>query len=193
MFRTNLPSLRSMTSAGAACAFGALAIWSGMALAAPPPIKLSEPVDVNVVGEPDRSVEIQRPGDALSPECQGSQGCFVAHRVVCTSSPNSCLAERDIGAEGFLLHYVSFSVAARDSIGCGAFVSLVGRTESSGIITEMLQITTAGDATEATTLALPVPIRLRPGDTLQVGATDAAAGGRCYVNAIFGGVQPGGN
>lgn len=187
MFRTNHhPSLRSMTSAGAACAFGALAIWSGMALAAPPPLKLSEPVDVNVVGELDRSVEIERPGAASAPE-------FVTRHVGCTSSPNSCLAERDIGAEGFLLHYISFSVAARDSIGCSASVQLVGRADGSGNITTMLTITTAGNATEATTLALPVPIRLRPGDTLQAGASDAAGGGRCYVNAIFGGVQPGGN
>jgi hypothetical protein len=182
MFRAKYPTLRSMTISCTACALAVLSTWLGMAHAAPPPVKLSEPVDVNVVGELDRSVEIRRPGERVAPD-------FITHHVTCISSPNSCLEQREVGAEGFVLHYISLSVAARDSIGCQVSANIVGHADGAGFITTMLQIATSGNATEVTTLALPVPIRLREGDMVRAGASDAAAGGRCIVHALFGGVR----
>ena len=146
------------------------------AFAIPPII---EPVDVNVISEPDRSIDSSE---------------FAALPVSCISTDTRpCLTEREIDGDGFLLHYVHLVLDGRQSSstrGCGGDVRIgVLQDDLSIFQWDLFRIQTDPNSSVVHTLVLPSPIRLKPGDKIATGATNAVGGVECFARAIFGGKQ----
>lgn len=130
------------------------------------------------------------PGSSVEPFRSSPGPGFFGYPITCTSDRSSSCSTRADLSETFLLQYVQLSVRSDPGAGCSGSARIVVFLDTPGTRTiDVLELRAAEDATDATTVVLPSPVRLQPGEQLEVEGSSHAAGGACRVSAAFGGIR----